>query len=219
MHHSGLRATTIDHGPPLATGQIRTPPFPSVLMTRAHRPALWFSLFLALYLAGRILGPDDLNTKDQPKTVAYTIDILQNGHWLWPTDMRGELGRQTTALQLDRRPPHRPHRHLPHLHLQTPLPPGRPRLPRFHGPLRPPPRAPGPASSHPVFPVFWLAALAWLANFTVYGLVSTTRPDMLLAFFLFGGWTIGTLLLEESPFFPGSSSGAAPSGSASWPPC
>lgn len=169
-------------------------------MSRLPRsPVVWFSLFLALYLAGRIAGPDDLNTKDQPRTVAYTVDMIQNGHWRTPVDMMGQpatkppLYNWVAALPIAATGIYNTLLFkLPSLvaglgclgflalfigHL------GYQDLPR---PI-------------PFAPVFWLAALAWLANPAVYGLIYTARPDMLLTFFLLAGWTISTLLMEQSP--------------------
>ncbi len=37
----------------------------------------------------RIIGPSVLQRFDQPKTAAYTADIVENGRWLLPRDMRG----------------------------------------------------------------------------------------------------------------------------------
>lgn len=162
-------------------------------------PALWFVLFLGLYLTGRIAGPNDLNTKDQPRTVAYTVDMLQNGRWRSPVDMMGQpatkppLYNWVAALPIATSGIYNTFtfklpsllaglgclwflalfvRHLGYQDLPTPI---------------------------PFSPVFWLAALAWLANFSVYGLIYTARPDMLLTFFLLAGWTISTLLMEQSP--------------------
>lgn len=165
----------------------------------ARSPAFWFSVFLAFYLAGRIASPGDLNTKDQPRTVAYTVDMLQNGHWRLPSDMMGRpatkppLYNWIAALPIAATGIYHTFtfklpsllaglgclfwialfvRHLHRLDLPDPI---------------------------PFAPVFWLASLAWLANFSVYGLIYTARPDMVLAFFLFAGWTISTLLMEQSP--------------------
>lgn len=54
------------------------------------RPArLFLFISLAVLLAARILGPSALQRFDQPKTVAYTADIVANGRWLLPRDMLG----------------------------------------------------------------------------------------------------------------------------------
>ena len=169
-------------------------------MKRLSRsPALWFFVFLAFYLAGRITAPNDLNTKDQPRTVSYTVDMLQNGRWTCPVDMMGQpatkppLYNWVSALPIAATGIYHTltfklpsllaglgclfflalfARHLESLNLAVPI---------------------------PFSPVFWFSSLIWLANFTVYGLIYTARPDMVLAFFLFAGWTISTLLLEQSP--------------------
>lgn len=162
-------------------------------------PSFWLTLFLAFYLSGRFFGPNDLNTKDQPRTVAYTVDILQNGNWKCPVDMMGlpatkpPLYNWIAALPIAATGVYHTFTFkLPSLlagfgclffimlylrHLES------------------------TSSEHPIpfAPVFGLSALAWFANSTVYGLLYTARPDMLLAFFLFAGWTVATLLMEQSP--------------------
>ena len=52
-------------------------------------------LVLGLVLGARVGGPGDLYDKDQPKTMAATVDIVRNGaaDWrriIWPRDMIGE---------------------------------------------------------------------------------------------------------------------------------
>jgi 4-amino-4-deoxy-L-arabinose transferase-like glycosyltransferase len=49
------------------------------------------ALTAAVILAARITGPSDLTTKTQPKTIAYTADMLVNGRWLLPRHTTGEL--------------------------------------------------------------------------------------------------------------------------------
>ena len=39
---------------------------------------------LICVLTARVLGPSDLWDQRQPRTVAYTTDIVINGHWLLP---------------------------------------------------------------------------------------------------------------------------------------
>ena len=56
---------------------------------------------VAVVLAFRIFGPSDLDLKDQPKTVSYTLDIVENARWVWPHDMMGSSAtkpRFTTGL-------------------------------------------------------------------------------------------------------------------------
>jgi 4-amino-4-deoxy-L-arabinose transferase-like glycosyltransferase len=44
----------------------------------------WFFLVIT-----RIAGPSDIYDKEQPRTIAYTADMLTNGHWLLPYDTFG----------------------------------------------------------------------------------------------------------------------------------
>jgi len=166
-------------------------------------PWTWLTVFVALYLAGRIAGPNDLHTKDQPKTVAYTVDVVENGNWLWPNDMWGRPATKPPLYNWVGAVPILATGSYNSFLFKVPsLLAGLGCLlvlPLFlrhllHGEL----------DRAPPFPVwFCLSGFAWLANFSVYGLIYTARPDMMLAFFLFTGWTIGTLLLEESPVLEG----------------
>lgn len=45
---------------------------------------------LAAVIGLRILGPSDMHHQTQPKTIAYTTDIIVNGRWMLPIE-RGEL--------------------------------------------------------------------------------------------------------------------------------
>lgn len=52
-------------------------------------------LVFALAVAGRILGPSDLDqNSDQSKTISFTVDMVLNGNWILPIDMRGEISRK-----------------------------------------------------------------------------------------------------------------------------
>src|SRR5437868_3423204 len=46
-----------------------------------------------MVLTSRIAGPSDLYDQDQPKTIAYTVDIVRHARWALPKDM---LGRWAT---------------------------------------------------------------------------------------------------------------------------
>jgi 4-amino-4-deoxy-L-arabinose transferase-like glycosyltransferase len=55
-----------------------------------RRRRIIFALSLiaaAIVVLGRLLGPADLYDKDQPKTLTYTIDMLENGRLALPRDM------------------------------------------------------------------------------------------------------------------------------------
>ncbi len=43
----------------------------------------------ALALFVRMVAPSDLYDNEQPKTIAYTVDVLVNGRWILPHDMLG----------------------------------------------------------------------------------------------------------------------------------
>ncbi|MBI1374905.1 MAG: hypothetical protein GC159_19480 [Phycisphaera sp.] len=46
-------------------------------------------LALVVTLVARIAGPSDLYDQEQPRTVAYTIDMVDNGNWVAPVDGDG----------------------------------------------------------------------------------------------------------------------------------
>jgi 4-amino-4-deoxy-L-arabinose transferase-like glycosyltransferase len=52
-------------------------------------PVICAILALIVVLAARIAGPSDLWDQTQPKTIAYTTDIIVNGRWILPVE-RGE---------------------------------------------------------------------------------------------------------------------------------
>jgi len=62
-----------------------------------NRAWIYLGLAAALAIVGRAIGPSDLHDNDQPKTVAYTVDMVENGRWFLPVDM---LGNPTTKPPL-----------------------------------------------------------------------------------------------------------------------
>lgn len=165
----------------------------------------------AVLLASRAFGPSDLYDQDQPKTVAYTVDIVEHGRWVLPRDM---LGRPST------KPPMYNWIGAPLVMIfgtsEFVL-----KLPSVLGGLAVlaltvimgrrtaawlPRRerrwnvddASGARAGRA--DVSWEVALAagviWLACYPSMKLMYTARPDMLLTALLIGAWVLGTLLLE-----------------------
>ncbi|MGB7160782.1 MAG: glycosyltransferase family 39 protein [Tepidisphaeraceae bacterium] len=62
-------------------------------MSRAV-PFILLLFTLAIVLAARIAGPSDIHDKSQPKTVAYTADMVLHGRWVLPRDMVGGPARK-----------------------------------------------------------------------------------------------------------------------------
>src|SRR5205814_10603826 len=58
------------------SSQSRTSPLPIML-----------ALVAAIVFTWRLLGPADLYEKDQPKTLAYTADMVLRGRWTLPRDV------------------------------------------------------------------------------------------------------------------------------------
>jgi 4-amino-4-deoxy-L-arabinose transferase-like glycosyltransferase len=57
------------------------------------RTYLWIALVGILILGARLVGPSDIYDNSQPRTVAYTADMVRNGRWILPRDT---LGRYAT---------------------------------------------------------------------------------------------------------------------------
>lgn len=177
----------------------------------------------AVVLGARALGPSDLYDQDQPKTAAYTVDIVEHGRWVLPRDM---LGRPTT------KPPMYNWVGAPlvmamgtsELVLKLPsvlgglavlgltVVMGRRTaawLPRQERRWNTSEAADGRAGRADVsWEVAMVAGVLWLACYPTAKLLYTARPDMLLTALLIGAWVLGTLLLEGL--------GAALSGQRRW---
>ena len=51
-------------------------------------------LVFVIGAAGRIVGPSDLDQNaDQSLTMSFTVDMVLNGNWMLPRDMRGIVSR------------------------------------------------------------------------------------------------------------------------------
>lgn len=157
---------------------------------------VWVYLLLALGvgLFGRVAGPSDLYDNDQPKTVAYTVDMVKNGHWLLPRDM---LGNPAT------KPP------LFNWIGTVPLATFGPselvlKLPSVIGALvvmgltvmmgR---RMSGGSGPVPALEVGVVAGLLWLASSVGMKHIYLARPDMVLAAALTGAWACATVCLRS----------------------
>ena len=170
-------------------------------------------LSLGLVLAVRIGGPSDLYDNDQPKTVAYTADVVIHGRWVLPRD------------------------HMPHPdHVHDGRPATKPpmynwlgalavkatgqwdewvlKLPslaagvaimcicaamgaymarrRDGGPLPGDRYVPGAIAA-----VATVAPACWLSSYATVKLIYTARPDMLLTAFLAGAWASATIALDR----------------------
>lgn len=162
-------------------------------------------IFLALLIAGwvllvltRIAGPSDLYDKEQPRTIAYTADILNDGggHWVLPYDTFGipatkpplynwisvpfvaAFGYQEWALKIPSV--------LGSLMVMVGIYFGGRWMERRSG---------GEIYADGVLPL--LAPLLWLATPMSAKLLYVARPDMLLTGFLTGGWVAATVMLQS----------------------
>lgn len=144
---------------------------------------------VALFVA-RILGPSDLWGHTQPRTIAYTADMLVRGGkaWVLARDADGLYATKpplynwlaAPGVALLGRGSEFAHR-LPSLLVTVVMVLLLVRWGERIG------RGVG-----------WLGALAWLAMFPTFKLGYLARPDMLLCLVLFAGWHWGTLILEDA---------------------
>ena len=165
------------------------------------RPArLFLFLTLAVLLAARLTGPSALQRFDQPKTVSYTADIVANGRWLWPRDMRG-LPATKPPLVNWLAAPVVAMGFWTEWAVKWPMLAGslatlamciamaRRLMERTHAANQ---------NAHLVADVASLAGIAWLLNPAITVAIYYCRPDPLLVAFLTGAWILGTDLVDPA---------------------
>lgn len=155
---------------------------------------------MCVIFGGRWFGPSDLYDNDQPKTVAYTVDMVEHGHWLLPVDM---LGRPAT------KPPMYNWLGVPavavgwHSEFALKLPSTLAALATvgltwFAARRTAEHLFAGDQSDAQRYDAFAaVACIALLANYNMVKLCYTARPDMLLTAFLTAGWVLATALLYK----------------------
>ncbi len=156
-------------------------------------PALFLALSVVIMYGSRIVGPSVLQRFDQPKTATYTADIVANGRWLLPRDMRGREATKPPLVNWLAAPivavgfwtewaVKLPMTLASLVTLGAVLWFGRKLL-----------RAtPNPTAAGIV------AAMAWLVNPANVTFVYHCRPDPVLICFMTLAWITGTLALEET---------------------
>jgi len=151
-------------------------------------------------LAARMLGPSDAYDQTQPKTLAYTTDVLVNGRWVLPLE-RGELPATKPPL---------------YNWLAAPAV----RLLGFSSDMAH--RAPSIAAlvlcwwiivrlgnaidrawktSKPAdesSAMGWIAGMMFASSYTIFKLGYLARPDMLLTLWLLLGWVSATELMIDA---------------------
>ncbi len=173
-----------------------------------HWPYLLMGVVIVVVFGSRWFGPSDLYDNDQPKTVAYTVDMVRHGHWVLPEDM---LGRPAT------KPPMYNWIGAPvvaagwHNEFALKLPST---LAAFvvlcatwlvarivaHKVAEHDPSSDKADTSVAVrFSIAFtaLACIGVLANYSITKLAYTARPDMVLTGFLTVGWAVATWLLTK----------------------
>jgi 4-amino-4-deoxy-L-arabinose transferase-like glycosyltransferase len=157
-----------------------------------RRKAVIAASMLALLwvLAARLLGPSDLWDQTQPKTIAYTTDIIVNGRWVLPME-RGEAPAT--------KPPLYNWLAAPAVKLLGPASEAAHKLPSVAALclcwlllVR---------TGRAAFDddrIGWLAGLCFVANYAVFKLGYLARPDMLLTLWLLIGWLAGTWLIIDA---------------------
>ncbi len=160
-------------------------------------PSRWFNTTLVVctivaiiwLLAARILGPSDAWDQTQPRTMAYTTDIIANGRWVLPVE-RGAYPATKPPL---------------YNWLAVPMV----KLMGFSSDLAH--KSPSVVSLLLCWLIVvrlgrrldgdrfgalgWLAGLMVVANYTFFKLGYLARPDMLLTLWLTLGWVAATTLL------------------------
>jgi len=158
----------------------------------------------------RVLGPSDLWDQTQPKTIAYTTDIIVHGRWLLPRE-RGEYPATkpplynwlaVPAVRLLGCASEVGHK-LPSLAAMCLCWLAIVRLGRAVFGAR------GPGGEL----VGWLGGLAFTTNYAIFKLGYLARPDMLLTLWLLLGWIAVTWLLIRA----GGDASLGPEGGRSKP--
>jgi 4-amino-4-deoxy-L-arabinose transferase-like glycosyltransferase len=161
-------------------------------MSRAGSSRVWMliaAIAVSWVIGARMLGPFDLWDQTQPRTVAYTADILAHGNWVLPLE-RGEMGATKPPL---------------YNWLAAPIV----AVAGAHSEFAH--KAPSAISligvcmmlgavGRRVAPETILgavAAVAFAANYTIFKLAYLARPDMLLTLWLVLGWVAATTVIAS----------------------
>ncbi len=142
-------------------------------------------------LAARVLGPSDLWDQTQPRTVAYTTDIVIHGHWLLPLADGAAATKPplynwlavpaVTLMGLSSELAHKAPSVVALCLCWLGLVRWGSRLVGGRG------RAIG-----------WLAGMIFLSGYTIFKLAYLARPDLVLTFFMFAGWVAATVLIADA---------------------
>lgn len=156
--------------------------------------ARWSSVLALIWVvAARVLGPCDMYDQTQPRTAAYTTDIIVHGRWLLPIERGNEPATKpplynwlaVPAVKLLGFSSDFAHK-LPSLLAMIGCWLALVRLGRHVYP-------------HGDAGLGWLAGLMFLANYTVFKLGYLARPDMLLTLWLTLGWIAATWAIADPP--------------------
>ncbi|MGR9036733.1 MAG: ArnT family glycosyltransferase [Gammaproteobacteria bacterium] len=150
----------------------------------------------SILLAFRIFGPSDLDLKDQPKTVSYTLDIVENGRWVWPHDMMGNPATKPPfynwigagavyltgmsnefVLKMPTLLAVAGIFTVMYLSFKSFIP---------------------QTSVKTQQTISFLSMLLFISNVSVYVLSYVARPDMMLTCWLFTGWSCVTILIDNN---------------------
>ena len=175
--------------------------------------ALLFLACVLIMFGARLLGPSALERYDQPRTVAYTADMVVNGNWLLPRDMLGNPATKPPLVNWLAAP-------LVRLGFWTEWAVKLPMLLASlatlaltvwsvhltrRDVLRHLPNSMGEAPSRKEWgraearpsEVGLLAGIAWLVNPANINMIYHCRPDPVLVVFLTGAWILGTRIVAD----------------------
>lgn len=167
---------------------------------------VWLALMAAItvVLTARALAPSDLHERDQPKTAAYTADIVINSRWVLPRDPEGEPATKPPMFNWIGAGVIKATGRFDEWALRAPsvlagltvlaisaamagfLTRRADAVSDTGRDLRPLTGAVGA-----------LTAMIWLANHANVRAIYEARPDMVMTAFLTGAWALATLLMNS----------------------
>ncbi|MGN6366875.1 MAG: ArnT family glycosyltransferase [Phycisphaerae bacterium] len=160
--------------------------------------------FLLLALC-RVFGPSDLYDKEQPRTAAYTADMLLHHRWILPTDSFDIPATKPPLFNwIDAPFVAGFGYHEWTLKFPSFLAAALVLFCIFRAARTMPPTSPTPADSPVLSPqnhtsmLATLAALMWLSTFMTAKLMYLARPDMLVTACLTVAWLTGTRIILQS---------------------
>jgi 4-amino-4-deoxy-L-arabinose transferase-like glycosyltransferase len=158
-------------------------------------PIVLLLVTFVIVVGARVIGPSDIHDKSQPKTVAYTADIVLNGRWVLPRDMVGGPARKPPMYNWIGAP------FVAAFGFAEPVL----KMPSILSGVaivgltifitRRLLQAPELAlDENTIHATSVLAGIIWLASYPTFSLMYVARPDMPMIAFLTAAWVIATII-------------------------